>query len=84
MAILKVRVIPRSSKREIIKEEHRFKIKLVSPPHDGKANKELKELLSKRLKVPKRAIEIVSGEHSRDKDISIEGLSLKDIQKMLC
>lgn len=83
MAIVKIKVIPRASKRNIIKEWDSLKIKLVSAPQDGKANKELREFLAKRLKVPKKSIEIISGEHSRDKRVSIPDLSLNEIKKRL-
>ncbi|WP_456325088.1 DUF167 domain-containing protein, partial [Desulfonauticus submarinus] len=67
MSILQIKVIPKASKQQIIKEKERIKIKLTSPAQKGKANKQLIELLSKRLKVPKSKIKIVSGENSRDK-----------------
>ncbi len=83
MALLRVRVIPKASKQQIIREGDRVKIKLVSPPQDGRANKELKQLLSKRLNIPKSNIKIVSGEHFREKNISIHGLSLEEILERL-
>ena len=79
MGILKTRVIPNSSKNQIIQEKDYIKIKLTSSAKGGKANKQLIEFLSKKLKVPKRKIKIVSGEHSRDKHILIEELSEEEI-----
>jgi len=79
MGILKVRVIPNSSKNQIIQNNNYVKIKLTSPARNGKANKQLIEFLSKKLKVPKSKIKIVSGEHSRDKHILIDGLSKEEI-----
>lgn len=79
MVMLQVKVIPRSSKARIIKEKGIIKIKLVSPPKNGKANKELKEFLSKKLGVPKRNINIISGLHLREKRIRVEGLSLEEV-----
>lgn len=83
MSILQIKVIPKASKQQIIKEKERIKIKLTSPAQKGKANKQLIELLSKRLKVPKSKIKIVSGENSRDKRILIEGLSEEEIMSRL-
>ncbi|RLB09255.1 MAG: hypothetical protein DRG27_04680 [Deltaproteobacteria bacterium] len=68
---------------QIIKEGDVIKIKLTSAAQKGKANKQLLELLSKRLKLPKSKIKIVSGESSRDKRISIEGLSKEEILSRL-
>lgn len=83
MATLRIRVIPGASKKGIMREGDKLKIKLLSPPQDGKANKELKELLSKRLRLPKGDIEIISGKCSREKKISIKGLSLQEILNKL-
>jgi hypothetical protein len=44
---------------------------LQSPPTDGKANKELIALLSKRYSVPKSQITIKSGLTSRQKAIDL-------------
>ncbi len=83
MTIIQIKVIPKSSKLQIIKEGDVIKIKLTSAAQKGKANKQLLELLSKRLKLPKSKIKIVSGESSRDKRISIEGLSKEEILSRL-
>ena len=82
--IIQVKVVPRSSSNIIISEEKGvFKIKLTAPPVEGKANTALKQLLSKRLGVPKGNVEIISGERSRVKSIRIHGLSFKDVSNLL-
>ncbi len=82
--VIKVKVLPRSSRNQITgREDDIFKIKLTAPPVEGKANKALKELLAKRLGLPKRNIEIVSGERSRTKSIRIYGLSFEDVDRLL-
>ncbi|UCF82827.1 MAG: YggU family protein [Desulfobacteraceae bacterium] len=82
--IIQVKVVPRSSRNMIISEEKGvFKIKLTAPPVEGKANTALKQLLSKRLGVPKGNVEIISGERSRVKSIRIHGLSFKDVSNLL-
>ncbi len=83
MGTIKVKVVPKSSRNAILKENDLIKIKLTSPAEKGKANKQLIELLSKKLNIPKSNIKIVSGEHSRDKSISIDGLSEDEILKRL-
>jgi uncharacterized protein (TIGR00251 family) len=67
----------------ISEEKGVFKIKLTAPPVEGKANTALKQLLSKRLGVPKGNVEIISGERSRVKSIRIHGLSFKDVSNLL-
>jgi len=79
-----VKVLPRSSRNEIIgKQEGCYKIKLTSPPVEGKANKALLELLSKKLRIPKSRLEIISGKGSRLKSIRILGLSPERIDALL-
>ena len=49
-----------------------LKIYLTSAPVGGKANKELIELLSKKLKCSKSRINIIKGRRSREKIIEID------------
>lgn len=79
------RIIPKSSRNEVVSEESGLvKIKVTSPPVDGKANKAVVDLLAKQLKVPKKDIQIVSGEKSRNKKIRISGISLSEFNKLTC
>jgi len=81
---IRVKLLPRSSRNEIIgRENDVLKVKVTAPPVEGKANKALEQLLAKRLNLPKRNIEIISGERSRVKSIRIHGLSLKDVNRLL-
>jgi uncharacterized protein (TIGR00251 family) len=48
--------------------------RLAAAPVDGAANEELIALLASSLKVPKRDIEIVSGERTRTKRVRIAGM----------
>ena len=74
--ILNIKVEPRSSRSEIVGPYgDGIKVKLTSPPVDGRANKELIDLLSKEFKIRKKDIEIISGQNSRYKIIRITGLS---------
>jgi uncharacterized protein len=72
---LKIRVIPRASRAEVRGERgDAITIKLAAAPVKGAANRALLEFLSKRLDLPKSALNIVGGETSRDKRLHIEGL----------
>jgi len=74
--IFDIRVIPRSSRSEIVGEhDGALKVKLASPPVDGAANAELIKLFAKKFGVSKSDIEIVSGETSKNKRIKIINLS---------
>ena len=67
-----VKIVPNSSKNDIITEDGIIKIKVTAQPIDNKANKALIEVLSKKIKVPKTMIEIVKGATSKEKTILIK------------
>lgn len=56
-----------------------LKIDLQTPPVDGKANAALIRFLADRLRIPRSALRIKSGESSRDKVIMITGTTLDNI-----
>lgn len=70
---IKIRVLPRSSRNEIVGEmaDGTLKIKLTAPPVDGKANDALVELLAEYFDTTKSKIKIVSGLTSKNKIIEI-------------
>jgi uncharacterized protein (TIGR00251 family) len=71
--ILNVRVEPRSSRPGIAGPYgDGIKVKLKSPPVDGKANNELIVILAKEYGVPKRDVEIVTGMNSKNKVVRIK------------
>ncbi len=67
--LLNLKIVPNSSKNEILVSGGVVKIKITAQPVDGKANKALVEFLSKELKVPKTSIEIVKGATSKEKTV---------------
>jgi uncharacterized protein (TIGR00251 family) len=74
--IFAVRVIPKSSKSEIVGEhDGALKIKINAPPVDDAANAELIKVLARRLKISKSAVEITSGQTSKRKQVRINGIT---------
>lgn len=67
--IIRIKIIPNSSKKDIIIEDEFIKVKVTAQPIENKANKALIEFLSKTFKTPKTAIEIVKGETSKEKTV---------------
>jgi len=68
----RVFIQPRSSKNQVAGlYGDALKIKLTAPPVDGEANKMCIKFLAKLLSVSKSAVEIVSGQTSRNKTIKI-------------
>ncbi|MCL4537153.1 MAG: DUF167 domain-containing protein [Nitrospirae bacterium] len=75
--IIQVKVIPRSSKKEIAGvEDNTIKIKLTAPPVEGAANEQLIDLLSEEFNIKKSSIIILKGESSRHKTVKIVGVNL--------
>lgn len=64
-----IKIVPNSSKNDIILEDEFVKVKITAQPIEGKANKALIEFLSKKFKIPKTSIEIVKGETSKEKTL---------------
>jgi uncharacterized protein (TIGR00251 family) len=70
--ILNLRVVPRASKDAIPgRLGDALKVRIQAPPVEGKANAYLVKFLSKHWKIPRRDIEILSGETGRNKRIRI-------------
>ncbi len=68
-------VQPRAGKNEVVGlHNNSLKIRLTSPPVDGKANKALLAFLAKLLRVSKSSLEIKSGHQGRHKKICVSGL----------
>lgn len=58
-------------------------VRLQSAPVDGAANAELLGLLSRALRVPRRDLEIVSGDSSRTKRVCVAGLRASAVVERL-
>ena len=78
--IVRLKIIPNSSKNELIVEDEFIKVKISAQPIENKANKALIEYLSKQFKIPKSSISIIKGETSKEKTIlfSISDKNKKD------
>jgi uncharacterized protein (TIGR00251 family) len=83
-ARLLVRVQPRSARNRILLEpDGRVRIHVTAPPVEGEANAAVCTLLADTLHVAKSTVRVVQGARSRDKHISIEGLSLESVLQRL-
>jgi uncharacterized protein (TIGR00251 family) len=82
---LAVRVIPRSPRNEVvgIMDDGTVKIRLTSPPVDGKANRALIKFLSALLDVKANQLEIVAGMTGRNKLIVINGLGAQYVDERI-
>ena len=57
-----------------------FRIAVSAPPIDGRANAELISYLASMLDVPRSAIAVAAGEHSRNKRVRVRGRTLADVE----
>jgi uncharacterized protein (TIGR00251 family) len=79
-----VRVQPRASKSGVAGElDGVLKIRLAAPPVEGQANEELIRLLAKLFDAPRQRIAILSGQSSKNKIISVSGISVDEVERVL-
>ena len=81
---LDVRVIPRARKTEVAGlRDQAILIRLAAPPIEGAANEALVKFVAEWLAVPRRAVHVVSGERSRRKRLSVDGVSAELVRARL-
>jgi hypothetical protein len=79
-----VRVQPRASKSGVAGElDGVLKVRLAAPPVEGRANEELIRLLAKLFDAPRQRIAILSGQASKNKVVSVSGISVDDAGRVL-
>lgn len=71
MVNLEVKVTAGAKSNSFKKENELYYIRIMAKAIDGKANKSIIEFLAKELNIKKRDIEIIRGEKSSKKIISI-------------
>lgn len=82
--LLKLRIHP-GAKRSTVNGTfgEALKVELQAPPVDGKANAALIKFLAGKLNVHKSAVELKSGECSRDKVVKISGITPEQINRLI-
>lgn len=68
---IEIKVITKAKKKEIAREGAGLKVKLISPPRDGKANEELFGLLADFFHIRKSDVKIMKGEKDKRKVVSV-------------
>jgi uncharacterized protein (TIGR00251 family) len=80
-AALRVRVQPRASRDGLGGvREGALLVRLTAPPVEGAANQALARLLGKALGVAPSAIGIAAGQASRNKLVTVKGLSAEEVR----
>jgi hypothetical protein len=79
-----IRVLPRSSKCELVGlQGDALKIRITEPPVDGRANDACVRFLASLFHVNKNRITLEAGRNSKNKRVSITGLTGGDIRTVL-
>ena len=82
--LIKIRVVPRASKSEIVGEhDGTLRVRISAPPVDGAANAEVVKLLAKSLGVSRTDLVIVSGQTSKTKQLRIDGVTAAELRTRL-
>ncbi|MFW6061695.1 MAG: DUF167 domain-containing protein [Planctomycetota bacterium] len=83
-AILPVKAVPGASRDKIAGVlGDALKVTVSAAPEKGKANKALVKFLAKTLDVDRRAITLIAGETSPNKQFRIDGLSVAALRSRL-
>jgi uncharacterized protein (TIGR00251 family) len=70
---LKIKVQPRARQQEVQKiGEREYTVSVLSPPSEGKANKEVIAVLASHFHLPPSRVKILKGKKSRQKIVILE------------
>ena len=79
---IKIRVQPRAKRNQLTKMNRQagelpdeWKLQLIAPPVDGKANQACIEFFVRDLGIPRSRVHLLSGEKSQHKLIALDGVS---------
>ena len=81
---LRLRVSAGARRTELVgRHGDAWKVRVSSPPEDGRANDAVLGLLAERVGVPRRAVAIVSGHSSREKVVQMDGIDRAESERRL-
>lgn len=71
-SVLAVSVVPNAKRTEVVGlHDGDLRVRLAAPPVDGKANEVLTAWVAVQLQLPKRAVRLLRGQTSRQKQLEI-------------
>ena len=83
MITIDVRVIPRARKTECAGfRDDVLVVRVAAPPVEGAANDALIGFFTSALRIPRRSVRIVSGDHRRQKRLSLDGVTYEQIRAL--
>ena len=77
-------MIPRARKTELggVRDDA-LVVRLAAPPVEGAANEALVDYFAALLRLPRRAVRIVSGERGRKKRVALAGVTAEAVRQLL-
>ena len=60
-----------------------WKVRVAEPPEDGRANDAVVRLLAQTLRLGARDVRVVAGHASRDKVVTLDGISAAGAERLL-
>lgn len=82
--LLRLHVQPRAASNSLAGlHEDMLKLRLTTPPVDGRANKAVITFLAKLFHLPKTSLTIKSGQQSRSKAVAIVGADVHQVHSIL-
>ncbi|MCL1920191.1 MAG: DUF167 domain-containing protein [Kiritimatiellaeota bacterium] len=82
--VLTVKACPRANRTEVSGIDAEWvRVRIQAPPVDGKANAELVHFFARQFDLPKRAVEILSGDTGRLKRIKLCGVTAEQCKAVL-
>jgi uncharacterized protein (TIGR00251 family) len=84
-AAITVKVIPRAPRTEVagLMDDGTLKVRLAAPPVGGAANRALIEFLAEALHLPASHVDIIAGETSERKLVSLVGISPEEVDAVV-
>lgn len=81
---LRLRVVPGARRPGIVgRHGDAWKLRVSAPAEDGRANDAVLALLAQTLEVPRRDLEVTSGRSSRDKVVTLDGITIETAEARL-
>ncbi|MBI3896229.1 MAG: DUF167 domain-containing protein [Acidobacteria bacterium] len=80
--ILQIHVQPRAKRNWLVQQpQGEWKLQLLAPPVEGKANQACVEFLAQGLGIARSRVRLLAGEKSRHKRIELEGVTEEEFLK---
>ena len=79
-----MRVQPKSSCNQVDRfEDGTLRLRVTAPPTEGKANAGVIALLAETLEISKSKLQIIRGQSSRDKVVSVNTLTDQEVRQRI-